>query len=431
MADRTKKYWFIVVMGVLFLPLIQEVFAPFDQPKMEGVLKPLDEPQLTWKNWLSGDYQDSIETYKNRDVGFRNSLIKLNNQLFYSLFSEGRMYEVVVGKDQKLLLHKTILSFLGKDFIVADSIHELVEKTAYVQSKLAQKGILFAVVVVPNKSTYWADQIPDQFYALEKQTNNYEVFEQEFTKQSINILDFVPHLLATKDAQSIALYPKNGLHFGQYGQLLIADSIAQFLKAKSQRAFPKIIVTDLNISIVMQRDDEGLEKNMNIYTSLPDDPMTYPSFEVSPTSEATPKTMFVGDSYFMGLYELNLCSQLFGGGSFWYYNREIRDGLEKPIRYRKDVFILEEVLQHEMVVLFTSDANLYRYGFGFVDELYSALQNEKENRIQFYIKSINATPDWKEAIKIKAQEKNISLDEAIRIDAIYMVEQDSIQNINL
>ena len=78
----------------------------------------------------------------------------------------------------------------------------------------------------------------------------------------------------------------------------------------------------------------------------------------------------------------------------------------------------------------STDANLHKFAFGFIDQLYDAYQNENkaqlyEKRIQFYINSINETEEWKEAVRIKAIQRNISLEKAILADAKYMAEQDA------
>ncbi len=137
--DRQQKYerWLVAfVMLVLFLPLLQLVFGFFEAEEHE-VEFGVEAPDFNLSNWFSGDFQRDKEQHLKHTVPFRMELVRLNNQLYYSLFNQGRSNSVVVGKQDELLLEKQIVSLQGQDYIGVDSISAQIEKLKYVEEKLA------------------------------------------------------------------------------------------------------------------------------------------------------------------------------------------------------------------------------------------------------------------------------------------------------
>lgn len=55
----------------------------------------------------------------------------------------------------------------------------------------------------------------------------------------------------------------------------------------------------------------------------------------------------------------------------------------------------------------------------------NAINESRQNRINRYIETIKTTPDWLEKVKKKAIEKNIPLDSMIKLDAIWMADQNN------
>lgn len=53
----------------------------------------------------------------------------------------------------------------------------------------------------------------------------------------------------------------------------------------------------------------------------------------------------------------------------------------------------------------------------------NAINESRQIRINRYIETIKSTPEWLEKVKNKATEKNIPLDSMIKLDAIWMTDQ--------
>jgi len=410
-------------MLVLFIPIIQYnlVLVP-EQP-----LEPGSEAiKLTAESWFSGKYQKSKEENVKNTIPFRDELVRLSNQVYYSLFNEGRGNSVVVGKEQSLLLQGQIDALYGLDYVGLDSIRIQTEKLLYIRDQLQKKGIQLAIAIVPSKAKFHSDLIPDWKRVYHPDTTNYDMYLDEWRRQDINYFDATPWLLNKEKSDSSRYFPQNGLHYGQYAQLLIMDSLAGYLQTKTGMNFPRIEIGALNEAAeVMVEEDEDQEKYMTIFSSIKDEPMAYPAFEISTPDGDKPSVLTVGDSYFMGMSNLDLNRKVFGDGQFWYYNHQIRTKPNVIDRYTNNVDLVKEVEKHDVVLLFLAEANLYRFCFGFVDQLEDAYKNRRKYRINYFINQINSNKEWLTEVENKAIEKGISLEEMVRLDAEFLFNQES------
>ncbi|MDD4739331.1 MAG: hypothetical protein PHG98_05200, partial [Bacteroidales bacterium] len=83
----------------------------------------------------------------------------------------------------------------------------------------------------------------------------------------------------------------------------------------------------------------------------------------------------------------------------------------------------------DIIVFFQTEQNLHDLGFSFIERLYASFlpninEEEKEIRVKYYIDLIKEDPKWYESVKEKAKKWNKPLEEALRIDATYMLEQE-------
>lgn len=402
--------------------MIQEYLSlvPVSKPPKDEVIQ---TPVISREGWFSGKFQEGMKLYKMTSFPFRNESVRLSNQIYYSLFNEGRSGSVAVGEDQTLLLQGQIDALHGVNYIGTDSISSLTQKLVYIQHQLKARGIDLAVAIVPSKVRYYEDKVPVWLRNYHRDTTNYEAYLDEFERTGVDYFDAVPWMLGRTD--SSRYYPKNGLHFGNYAQLIVMDSLAGYLQTQTGKDFPRIKIGSLNESTNVSVPDEDLERYITIFSSIDDEPMAYPEFQIIGSENNTTKVLTVGDSYFMGLSNLDLTRKVFGGGQFWYYNHQIRTKPDVIDKYTSNVDLLEEVEKHDVVLLFLSEANLFRFGFGFVDQLEDAFRNWRHYRINYFIQQINSNEKWLADLENKAIERGISLNEMVRLDAEFLFNQES------
>jgi len=125
-------------------------------------------------------------------------------------------------------------------------------------------------------------------------------------------------------------------------------------------------------------------------------------------------------------------SSVFDDGQFWYYNQTIYQPTLPSGRPVDSANVRQELLEKDVVVLLTTDANLPGFPWGFDALAYRALfvgdsayLAQREEKIQGYIFAIENTEEWLEMIRQNALERNLPLDSMIRVNAIYMVDTEN------
>ena len=81
---KIKTAVFLVVMAVLVIPAIQSRYAIIHEPPLKGYSVRPAAPELkyfTWERWFSQDFQQVFTTGLDDNAGFRNTLVRTNNQV--------------------------------------------------------------------------------------------------------------------------------------------------------------------------------------------------------------------------------------------------------------------------------------------------------------------------------------------------------------
>ncbi|MFA8449789.1 MAG: hypothetical protein ACEPOW_03755 [Bacteroidales bacterium] len=379
-SKKIQKGLYIFILVILFIPLTQHITHFLNEKSLGGYITKVDCPNLSMEKWLSNEFQDNFSNYTNSNFGFRNSFVRLSNQISYSLFSKLRANSVVIGKKEYLYEENYIKEYLGQNFIGEKKIQDKVWKLKKIQDTLASKGIFLFNVIAPGKGSYYPEYIPEKYHPDKKSETNYQAYIKEFKSEKINYVDFNQWFKNMKDTTSNILYPKCGIHWSYYGEFLAADSIIHYIEKKQHVNLTHLKVTEIEKSSPKHRDSD-IAKGLNLMFELDNQKLTYPKFTFTQDNVTQKyKLLAVADSFFWGMFNWGFSNRIFDNSQFWYYNNSIYpDSFEKPISV-KDVDIIQEVEKNKFIMLMSTDGNLYKYAFGFIDMLYDAYYPSSENK---------------------------------------------------
>ena len=107
----------LFVFIILFLPIVQNKFNFSVVENLNGYFNSPKDPSINKTEWFSGAFQEKQEAYLNTSFGFRNTCVRLNNQLFFWLFNKANANGVIIGKSNYLYEANYINAFTGKDFL--------------------------------------------------------------------------------------------------------------------------------------------------------------------------------------------------------------------------------------------------------------------------------------------------------------------------
>ena len=179
-----------------------------------------------------------------------------------------------------------------------------------------------------------------------------------------------------KKSTPYPLFAKAGIHWSKYGEFLAADSLLQKISEIRNASMPNLVLDQVVVDEVNRDGDYDIGEGMNLLFDLPTFPMGYPQFHWDwDTSQTQQIVTFISDSYFWGMFNYGFSRDLFGDGEFWYYNKQIYpDSYESPIEV-KDIDIRAKAEENDVIILLSTDANLYKFAFGFIDQLYKAYKD--------------------------------------------------------
>ncbi len=364
---RLKKFLFGAVIALMFLPMIQHKFRLFKEEPLKGSYQLSEKPLLNRESWFLGKYQEKQELYITEHTGFRPGWVRLYNQWNYTLFGKANAAGVIVGKEGYLFEENYIKAYYGTDFVGEKEVAEMVRKLKQIQDTLDQKGITLSVILAPGKASYLPEFIPDSYHQKRKRTN-YDEYKNQFDKYSVRHIDMHHWFESMKKTTKYPLFSKTGIHWTAYGQFLAVDSMTNYVSNACKCEIPYHVLEKIVPSSKPKLDDDDVGRVMNLLFGVSDLELAYPEFHPSRKAKKTdPKVLVIADSFYWGMFNANVSNFLFKEGEFWYYNEQIYPAMYTRETLVKDQNLDQKLKENKVVFILITDANLYKFGFGFVD----------------------------------------------------------------
>ena len=436
-----KKIWFLFLLALLFLPMMQSYFNIFPERQLDGAFVEMPKPNVTMKAIMNETVQDSITAYCTEQTGFRKTLIRLNNQFLHSVFHKDATKGFVTGKDGVLFEESYILSYIGQTFVGKEKVDEVSSRLKLVQDMLAARNVTLLTVFAPGKASFYPELIPDHYLERANPTNNYKEYVNNFDSIGVNYIDFNRYFCNMKDTVSKAIYCNLGAHWTIYAASLAMDSLASYMEGKTGKKHAHLSFAGFTISDTLINQDDDIYKSMNLMFPLKHNRIDNPILKFNDGYK--PKVLSISDSYWWTVWAYNVAipQNIFSDGGFWFYNRTIYPE-RNPIQNVDEVNYSQEIEQQEFVLLVTTEATNHLYPFDFCnryltsfDDAFAAKSPDdydatdsiyatyRQKMIDSIKEEIKANPEWYENVKNQALEKNISEDESIEANAIYTYRQ--------
>lgn len=364
-----KQILFGMILLGISVPMIQHITGFANVKSLKGAVLLAEPGTLSDTSWLNGSYQDQTDKFLNDQFGFRPSYVRLHNQIKYSLYNDVNANGVIIGKDWYMYEWNYIRAYYGLDFIGDSLIENKTRKMKFVQDTLKAQGKTLLIVFTPGKGSFYPEFFADSSIR-ERGRTNYEAYIEQFQRQTVNYVDFNKWFLSIKGKTDYPLYPKGGIHWSKYGEILAADSLVHHIEAVSGKDLPEIVLDKMVKSSKNKNGDYDIGEGLNIIFQTPTYPMGYPEFHVEEEDKNNTRVLFVADSYYWGMFNYGFSNSLFHDGEFWFYNHQIYpQTFEKELTVG-EVNMKQKVEENDVIVLMSTDANLHNFPFGFIDKLY-------------------------------------------------------------
>jgi len=431
MVKGIKNIALFIIMALLFLPMIQNSIPIVKLKKLKGSFAEIENPEYNIQAFLNGSYQEQYNEYLEQNIGFRPFFVRVNNQIAYSLYRKALANQVIIGHDHILYEENYIKAYLGRNFLGDSNWDIKIKKIKTVQDELKKLDIDLLILFAPGKASFFPESIPARYNIHEKTKTNQEYLIEQFNERNINYIDFNSWFVSMKDTTSYPLYPNCGIHWSAYGVGLAMDSLKRCLEDLKGRKMIDFGWNGYDFPDTLRHPDYDIAEGMNLLFKIKYIKMAYPRFYFNSDSNTyKPNTLTIGDSYYWMIFGNGISQQFYNKEDFWYYNR-MAHGTEyvsgKPVA---DLDKPAEILKRDFIVLISTEANLHKFAFGFIDDIYDMIEDGSlnrydEGRIAIITDYIRSDATWMEAIREKAAKQNIGIEEMIRLDAIWLIENEN------
>jgi hypothetical protein len=299
MESKLKKRIFIFLFIVLLLPATQHYFPFIKSAPLNGFSPEAPDVTFTLENWWNATYQQQKSKYINDLIGFRPDLIRLNNQLDYSLFHKLHAWKVVEGADRSIFMDTYIDAYFGRDYIGYDSMLVKMMKLKAISDTLTSLGKSLILVQTPAKEFMYPENIPKQ-YITRRTTTNVATCNRIGDSLNINIIDFNAWFCALKSTSKELLFTRQGAHWSVYGAYLAYDSLENYIESRRHihMIHPKWSIIEHSSSAM--GNDNDVAKTLNLIYPIAHETFSYPVVYYPEFPGMTkPRITYIGDSFLL------------------------------------------------------------------------------------------------------------------------------------
>jgi hypothetical protein len=340
-------------------------------------------PRITfgWGTWSDGSWQSSWESTFDHQLGLRDWMVRIDNELRMRAFGVAKR-PVVLGPGDWLMEAAYLPTMsLVRQRAVAEHLLVKCYNLRRLQDAFAARGVTLAVLVSPGKGDAHPDRMSREFRiayeALRGVDRQYDVVERGLTLAGVNLVDCVQMARAMREQPANGeppMFVNGGIHWSYYGAARCAVSMLDRIERFSGMDVKSLDVTGFR----MADEPPQVEMDIALLANLLDlrrwrQPHGQPVVAVRQNDDGRALgLLFVGSSFLWGLAEaLKLHGATDPLTVFYYYRSrtDFVDGERKPpVPLERTVEELNrELPRYQAVVIESNQTALMDLGQGFIE----------------------------------------------------------------
>ncbi len=362
----------IFILFLLACPLLNHHYKIIKSAALNCIW-PAQKPVFSLAAWWDCSYQNSLTGYLNDAIGFREDMIRVNNQLDFSIFNKINAGSVIMGGHHNLFYLDYIEAYCGTDYAGDNYLVPELVKMKKVQDTLERMGKLFVFVHAGNKASYYSEDLPTDIPCNSAGKTNLKNFIRIGDSLGIHQIDFNSWFVSLKGKTPHPLFNKQGIHWGLYGALFAVDSLIRYIEHNKGIRMVHPHWSEIEHSHVARRSEDDMERLLNLIFPMDTVTYWYPKLNWDDSAGCTkPKVIYIGDSFgwtFMHDGILNSNTD----GEYWNYFRSSvgKDFDHTAIAYEmKDYNWPEAIHKADCIVVMYTAAQLVRTSAAFIDSAY-------------------------------------------------------------
>ncbi len=423
MENWRKNILFTLIFLMLFFPMIQQKTGLISVPALMGDQNLAQLPKFSLKGWTDGSFQKAYDQNLENRIGFRPSLVRLKNQVEYTLFKKANASGVVVGKKGYLFEEDYIRAYTGGDYLGEWFWSQKFHRFAMVRDTLNSLGIKLALVLEPGKASYYPEYIPENKLKDGIGDTNYKAILKHSTTQSIPLLDLNKLFIDRKEASDFPYFPKGGIHWAYSAMLEAADTLLRFADELTDMEIPDMQIHQGLITDSVKYTDNDLLDLMNLIVSPSHPKMHYPKITFEELSDSLkPRVLTISDSFFFNILNAGIPKKAFANEAFWYYSRAIYpETWNAPLNIDM-IDIRKEIESMDIIFIMLTERFFYKFAWNFIEILYESYYPDHLRDVPYYYQTQIITDyNWFDLVVEDANRRQISISKAMKDHAAYQI----------
>lgn len=373
MKDLLHKTLFVSTTLLLLLILIQTGTSVFKLKPLNGVSSEAEMPKLTLKSYTDNSFQDGLNRYLRKHLGFREWMIRFYNQCLWSCFHETNNSTVMRGKGNWLFgegrVKEHYESLMYKYTNDTAEMKRILETEALrlwkVQELLKEYNIHIFVDINPSKHVVFPEYLPEnRSYFRPVGVRAYDYLKKRFDDLNVNYIDFTPVFKNLKDTVDYPLFTETGTHWSNIASWHAFDSIIKYMEHIGNQNLVNLDIYDKHYDKTRSPDND-LELVLNLIFPIKTPKNLYAVVGVKRDSlAAKPNFLTVGDSFFWNILGNVPLWEIFQSNPYWFYNSTIHG--DKAHTSTSEVDFEQELMRHDYIMLIYNTVTLYEFSHKFL-----------------------------------------------------------------
>jgi len=312
---RYRRYWGILLLGVLAVPMVLQALQPFaissdEEARMLTAAPAWPQSAQDWRA-----LPRRLDRFLADHFGLRAELVRAHGRLRYAVNLPSDL-RVIIGRDNWLFLNgdATIEQATGKLLREAE-IAKFADRAAALRTRLAAKNIRLLVAIPPNGPTINRARLP-AWAAETPSVTEYDLMLRALGERGVAAVDLRPPLAAANATNPV--YRRTDTHWNNLGALVGFNTAVNALgkpdwtidPARVLRGFEPVAGGDLARLLAISADvtDEDAVIDLTPYGPRPFEVAAVATqFEsggdLIETGRAGPAVVVIGDSFTRGYWQ--------------------------------------------------------------------------------------------------------------------------------
>lgn len=214
MQKKANLFIIIGYIGITFTLLAGTLFCkPDTRDERRRPAEFPDIKQVTYQQLCVG-----LDRYFNDHFGFRNQFLSGFKFVRNRVFKLNSQISVISGSDGWFFLRRCVDGYTGKEARINDDqcrqVANLISQTA---GRLADKGIPFYFVVVPDKAVVYEDFLPDWAQKSQKPSIKQKILTMLAQDSNVRVIDLEQPMMQARKSCEQNLYYKVDTHWNAIG----------------------------------------------------------------------------------------------------------------------------------------------------------------------------------------------------------------------